>query len=170
MKKSMVFAIAFAGIALAQAPSDPATLRPEVVAWLNQAYDRAHPPSLVGKTLPKVDGLDVAGHERTIAVFMMSTCPHCQKELPYLSKLDTAARQSGKAAVVPVFFARDKGAGAFLQPWPSSAPAYIGEADDLRIAGTPTTLVIDKSGKVLQAFVGELKPADEEALLKLVSE
>lgn len=145
------------------AAPDPRTLMlsADEIAKVRQLLDQAFPLPLVGQTLPaKLRG-------STIAVFMSSSCPHCAAEVPFLSKLDAAA--AGKVAAV--FFDKDTGASEFLQGrgW-SKAPSTVSTSDlgSLRIKGTPTTVVADAGGKILQAYVGELKPEQEAELLKAV--
>lgn len=135
----------------------------EEVAKVRQLLDQAFPAALVGQTLPQ----KLRTGQTTVAVFMSSSCPHCAAEVPFLSKLDTVA--GGKVAAV--FFDKDDGARAFLEAkgW-AKAPSTINasEMGTFRVRGTPTTVVADGGGKILQAYVGELKPEQEAELLKAV--
>lgn len=123
--------------------------------------DRMFPPSLVGRELPKSLR---APSGPTIAVFMASTCPHCVKIADYVRGLQASAT---KATVLPVFYVADTGAEAM---WPKHGVLTREDADILRIQGTPTTAVVDASGKVVVAFVGELKPEERAVLEKVARE
>ncbi len=152
---------------VAGALGQTAPLTSEEIVKVRHLLDRAYPPPLVGQTLsPKLRATAPRG---TVLVLMSSTCPHCAKEVPYFAQLDAA---TPTLDIIPAFWDSDVQAGAeFLSKlgW-AKAPIAIhaGDLGKLRIAGTPTTLVADASGKITQAYVGELTEAQKGELAAAV--
>lgn len=93
-------------------------------------------------------------------------------DLGKLKKIDAAKPRAALADVqiVPVFHAQDPGADRFLESaqW-NVTPALFTKLDQaFPISGTPTTVLVDGAGKVLQAWVGEMRPGVIEQLGRFV--
>jgi hypothetical protein len=150
----------------------------------------ARPPSreesikmLVGKTVPlknlsqlSAEGekvpLDMAGHETAVLTVMRTGCHFCQQETPDLAVLDTLSHQSGNALVLPVFGPENPTAiSEFLTKygWKDARPAIMSGSLNVPINGTPTTLIIDKTGKISKAYIGVMSPDDLAEVKKLVA-
>jgi thiol-disulfide isomerase/thioredoxin len=171
---------ALVAVALAQTPTapdprsigpaapNPATLQrlagapqftPEEVQQLKALLARLNPPPLEGQMLP--EKLRTA----KVNVFMSSTCPHCAKEVPHLAELEKAG-----VSVNPVFYDKEDGAAQFLTAGGWQHKPVLLSAEDLKglpIAGTPTTVLADASGKITKSWRGELTDAQHKELLAL---
>jgi thiol-disulfide isomerase/thioredoxin len=159
----------------------------QILQKLSTSQSAQRPPSredavksLIGKTVPfanlsylAVDGkkspVDLAGRDTIVLTVMRTGCHFCQEETPVLAALD--AEKSATASVLPVFAPEDPAAIArFLadRGWKDAQPLVITGSLDVPITGTPTTLVVDKTGKVTKAFVGRLAPTDVAEIRKLI--
>jgi thiol-disulfide isomerase/thioredoxin len=126
--------------------------------------------TFVGKDVSGLQLRDANGGVRTVGAlrgkvvlmdFWATWCPPCRMSLPELAALQAA--QGSDYAVVPVSV--DRGGFSDIQPFfrqnPSlslfvTVPAKLDHLDkDVgRIEGIPTTLVVDRDGKVIQAWTG----------------
>lgn len=138
---------------------------------------------LVGKTVPlgnlsqiSPEGekipLDLAGHETAVLTVMRTGCHFCQQETPDLAVLDSLSHESGNALVVPVFGPESPAAiSEFLTKygWKDAKPAIMSGSLNVPINGTPTTLIVDKTGKISKAYIGVMSPDDLAEVKKFVA-
>jgi len=122
-----------------------------------------------GSDVSRVAFLDAAGHRRTLAEFKgkvvlvdvwATWCPPCRKSLPEVAELQKAG--GSDYVVLPIsvdrggwgdvspFLAENAGLGltAFVQDGAAGLEPF-GE-----ISGIPTTLIVDRRGKLVQRWSG----------------
>lgn len=126
---------------------------------------------------PDIRFQDAAGRERSLAEFRgkvvllnvwATWCPPCRKEMPALDRLQ--AQLGGPEFEVLALSIDTQGIAAvrafFKQVGIHALKLYVDPtmhaADALRIPGTPTTLLIDRSGREIAQHVG---PAEWDAAL-----
>lgn len=121
-----------------------------------------------GDTFPRLASVNYGDSKKTVIVVMSSRCHFCQESVPFYKHL--AELRSGApgqsfqlAAVFP------ESADAVRQyiernqlNFDATAPANL---RDLQIAGTPTVIVVDGSGRVLDFWVGKLTPEAEQEVI-----
>jgi thiol-disulfide isomerase/thioredoxin len=128
--------------------------------------------SSIGKTVPKVMAKDFQGKESpliqagkpTLLTFAAHWCPHCNKEVPLITKLINGNKLSGIDAVViatgtdatrPNYPPSDWLAS---EQWPARV-AVDDQAGSIHAAfgggGYPTMVFVDKDGKVVARMTGE---------------
>jgi hypothetical protein len=120
-----------------------------------------------GEPLGDVPGVDFRGSERTVLLFVRSTCRFCTESMPFYGKIVVDARAGQYARVIAVsdeeidvtksYFARH---GVPIQEVVKT------DAQRLRIAGTPTILVVDRGGSVQGAWVGTLGASAQSDVLR----
>lgn len=137
---------------------------------------RSGPAALVGTRAPIVDLRDDRGASVSLAqyankVVLMNLwatwCPPCREELPDLQRLYASDARRGLAVVGVDEGESAARAGAFAAAlglrfsiWIDAQQAYGRAYDAL---GFPTTVVIDRSGKIVRAFDGALTPQQMRA-------
>jgi len=132
--------------------------------WLHKASsgstDEVH---FVGKKIADVPGYHWANHPETLVLAIRKGCPYCEASLPFYKQLSGLEHQ-GKIhahllAVMPDGSSTGNEElhgqgididGVFSQPLAS-----------IQVLGTPTLLLLDASGKVKNAWVGQLSPVAE---------
>jgi len=109
-------------------------------------------------------GVDWSRSERTLLMVLSTNCGFCTESVPFYQRL---ARERGGARLVAVM------------PQPiGEAQKYLGEhsiaVDEVRqaapnavgVRGTPTLIMLDGTGSVLETWVGKLPPEKESEVLK----
>jgi hypothetical protein len=128
----------------------------------------------VGTRFPDVAGLSYQEHDRSVLFFLDHECPHCIQSLPVYRRLFGVRQNSsstGQAANVFLIglFANNKSKEDFVSlgfPIPSKANVSFFK---YQIAATPTAVVVDRSGRIEDFWVGELQPESIERLTRMIT-
>lgn len=115
------------------------------------------------------DTVSLADHEGEVVLlnFWGTWCPPCRREVPDL--VEVQERLEGRGATV-VGLAVESGPPAeiraFMEEFGINYPVWIGRTgtvtEEYRVIGFPTTLLIDREGKVQKRYMG---PQSAEKLL-----
>jgi thiol-disulfide isomerase/thioredoxin len=121
-----------------------------------------------GVTLGPLRGLNYSDSPRTLVVTMNTHCGYCAASVPFYNRLAELERGNGKALrVVSVFPNSDDE----VREYASLTQLHldtIAMADfaALNLAGTPTLILVDEGGKVLDFWVGQLSEDAEQHVLE----
>ena len=134
---------------------------------------RPAPPGFrPGARAPAVPGLDYARSDKTLVMFLSTSCKYCQMSVPFYNELGrmlgTANAQRRLVAVFPQaadevgrFRAREKLDIETIVDTPLA---------ELGVPSTPTLLLVAKDGTVIRSWVGapqaQVKEAIAAALIK----
>lgn len=129
------------------------------------------PEHAIGETLT-TDLLEIAPGQPAVIVVTASSCKYCTESMPFYQTLAAAARVAGVAFVpiangdtpdVNAAYLRTNRVEIDRQPLESRG---VG----LKVAGTPTLLVVDGKAKIVAAHKGLLGVAAQQAVLRRVRE
>lgn len=140
----------------------------------------SRPSTLVGQ---RVDVVALDLHDRSVRVtaddgrvrvldFWATWCEPCRDQLPFLDRLARKYADQG-LYVAAVSFDEDRASlDAFLEETPVSFPVLWDKggsalAERLEVTRLPTTLLIDRAGKVREVHLG-FDPAEEEGIEEAV--
>lgn len=113
-----------------------------------------------------VPGVDWGGSRQTLLLVLSTDCRYCTESAPFYQRL--AREKAGRADVRLL---------AVLPQSVEESRKYLGEhgvaADDVRqtapkelgVAGTPTLVLVDQTGAVVESWVGRLPPAKEDEVV-----
>lgn len=113
-----------------------------------------------------IPGVEWGGAERTLVMALSTTCRYCTESAPFYQKL---AQEKAKHADVSLL--------AVLPQSGEESQKYLGglgvKVDDVRqatptsfgVSGTPTLILLDREGAVLNSWVGKLPPEREAEVL-----
>lgn len=126
------------------------------------------PPRVIGKgvQIEPLAGYRWNSHEATLIMALRSDCPYCQASMGLYGRISNLWKDQMLNAYPLVLF-------------PDSAKAAEPEIRDIQrltnvdylklgIRGTPTVLLVDSRGKVLEKWAGQLPPSEEQGLLSTV--
>lgn len=110
------------------------------------------------------------GVNRALVVAVSPTCHFCNDSLPFYKRLVDERNQKGSAvkfmAAVPTEDSKapeaEKFSNAGVQP---DKVVHI-DFSSIKVPGTPTLMLVDNTGKVLNVWVGKLDDGGEKEVLK----
>ena len=121
-----------------------------------------------GDRLPRLEGWDWSAHERTLVLVLKKGCHFCEDSAPFYQRLAANHRPEGTdAAIVAVFPDAADAVKEAVQSEGLGVHALAGvPLEKLKVSGTPSLLLVDKSGKVLNAWIGMLSPKQELEVMR----
>jgi hypothetical protein len=117
-----------------------------------------------GSVFPEIAGVDYKQTPRTLILALNVDCRYCTRSVPFYNSL--AGAQQEKADQVNIV-------AAFINKDPALVKSYADEKqlsvqtitgvdlDKLGVHSTPTLILVDSAGKVLDSWSGELQPDGE---------
>ncbi len=121
---------------------------------------RAAPQVTLPSARPAGASLDLASLKGDVVVlhFWATWCPPCRAEFPEFAKYAASARGEKGVVVVPVSVDNSKApVGQFLNGVKGTFPVYMDSgnlASDLGVSAIPTTIILDKKGRVAWVHQG----------------
>ncbi len=143
---AIIFAVALIAIKI---------LKPE---WLSRERPAAPPPASISVgnkvALPAADW---SGHEKNVVMVLREGCHYCSASAPFYQKLVHAAEKAPGVHLMAVLPQEPPQAKKYLE----KLGVTVGDVQQaplgsLKIAGTPTLLLVDRAGVVKNVWVGQL--------------
>ena len=144
---------------------DRSALRPQE----NPRPDRPAPTGPATGTQISVPGVNWSDSEETVLLALSSRCHYCTESAPFYQKLTRELAAQKNVRVVAVF-PQEVGQGKkYLDDLNVPVTQVIqAQLDSLGVKGTPTLLIVDKSGTVRQSWVGRLTAERETEVLSRI--
>ena len=113
--------------------------------------------------LASLDGWDWGAHDRTVVLVLRKGCHFCEDSAPFYQRLVTKQQQDGSSTgIVAVFPDAADAVKEVVQSEGLGVRALAGvPLERLKVSGTPTVLMVDRNGTVLNAWIGMLSPRQE---------
>jgi len=120
-----------------------------------------------GSVLREIAGVDYKQAPRTLILALNVDCRFCAKSVPFYNSLAEARQENaGQFNLVAAFINNDPElVKSYVEQKGLSVPAIPGvDLDKLGVHMTPTLILVDSAGKVLDSWRGELQPDGEREL------
>jgi len=115
-----------------------------------------------------VPGIDYAEAQRTLLLMVSNTCKYCTESMPFYKKL-TALRREGIWRFIAVATENVETTTEYLAASGIRADQVVSvPLGTVGARGTPTIVVVDKTGHVLALWAGLLIGEKEEAVVRAV--
>ena len=117
-----------------------------------------------GSIFPEIAGVDYKQTPRTLILALNVDCRYCTRSVPFYNSLaDARQENAGQVNIIAAFINKDPAlVKSYADEKQLSVQAIAGiDFDKLGIHSTPTLVLIDSAGKVLDSWTGELKPDGE---------
>jgi hypothetical protein len=116
-----------------------------------------------GDSVANLDGWDWGAHDRTLVLVLRKGCHFCEDSAPFYQRLVAQQKQDGwNTAIVAVFPDAADAVNEVVQSERLGVHAFAGVAlDSLKVSGTPAVLLVDRSGKIVNTWIGMLSPRQE---------
>lgn len=145
-----------------------------VVAFFAYSYF-APPPSPVrlqtglqkGQVLPQIEGLDYSKSPQTLLIAMNTKCKFCTSSVPFYNQLVEKQKQSGKEVRIVAAFSNAPDEVQQYVAEKQFAVETLAAADlaKLGLVNTPTVVLVDNKGRILNFWMGQLPAEGEKHLL-----
>jgi hypothetical protein len=113
-----------------------------------------------GDRLPRLDGWDWGAHDRSLVLVLKKGCHFCEDSAPFYQRL--AAKQQedrSNTAIVAILPDAADTVNEVVQLEGLGVRALPGvPLETLKVSGTPSLLLVDRSGTVLNTWIGMLSP------------
>ncbi|HKV93488.1 MAG TPA: hypothetical protein VJW20_13155 [Candidatus Angelobacter sp.] len=120
-----------------------------------------------GKKISAPHGYDWHDHAPTLVVAVRQGCVYCERSYPLYRRLEGLEHDNHLKAHMLIVMPDDPTSGAALLKSQGissqSVPSTV--LSDIKVSGTPTLLLVDANGRLLQSWVGELEASKAEALV-----
>jgi hypothetical protein len=121
-----------------------------------------------GDHLPGLDGWDWGAHDQTLVLALRKGCHFCEDSAPFYQRLVAQQQKGGSdSSIVAVFPDSADSVNEVVQSEGLGVHAVAGVSlEKLKISGTPTLLLVDRSGTVRNAWIGMLSPRQELEVMR----
>lgn len=127
------------------------------------------PEAAVGDQLDALRPVIPAGSDRAMVVALSPTCHFCNESMPFYKQLIDQRNQAGSPVKVIAAVPRDEAKAEEQQKFATAGvqPDAVVTVDfaSIKVPGTPTILLVDNQGKVLDVWVGKLDASGEKEVL-----
>lgn len=114
-------------------------------------------------------GVDFAKGQRTLLLVLKSSCPYCEKSMPFYSRM--MSTKSKDSQVVVVGGEDEKILNNYLKVHDVAVDAVASvTAESTPSQVTPTAILVDRNGVVSNVWRGQLPPDKENEVLQLMSQ
>lgn len=120
-----------------------------------------------GDKLASLDGWDWGAHDQTLVLVLRKGCHFCEDSTPFYQRLIAQQHGGSNSAIVAVFPDTADTVKDVVQSERLGVHALAGvPLDRLKVDATPTLLLVDRSGTVLNAWIGMLSPREELEVMR----
>jgi hypothetical protein len=131
------------------------------------------PPDVIkaGDKLAGLDGWDWGAHDQTLVMALRKGCHFCEDSTPFYQRL-IAEQKATSSPIVAIFPDTADAVNQVVQSEGlSGVHVFAGvPLEKLKVDGTPTLLLVDRSGTVSKAWIGMLSPREELEVMKAIRE
>ncbi|HEV7376818.1 MAG TPA: hypothetical protein VGN95_19035 [Pyrinomonadaceae bacterium] len=124
----------------------------------------------IGQHFAPLTGIDYKDSPRTLLVALNSKCIHCDESISFYKRIVEAQRQDGPVRVMALFSEPEAVVKPFLlqhQLDVTAAPSV--DFNTAKIAATPTLILVDRNGAVLDFWIGTLSQETEQQVMKAIN-
>ena len=122
------------------------------------------PPAYVAGQQVDVPAHWYNGADKTLLIFAKASCKACEKAQPFIKGL--VGRVNGRAAAVMAHPPGDPADLKFAQSLGITEDYVVTVGKGLRVKATPTILLLNKNGTVLDAWEGVGPPEKQSTIVK----
>lgn len=142
---------------------------------VDRYYSPPAHPSAVAESLLKpgiklqVKDVDFSKSERNLILALSTTCHFCTESIPFYRRLSVLSSDERKLRMIGAFTQDVETSLKYLKEYDLILDEVIkADTSETMVRGTPTLILADKNGIVLDSWYGKLKAAGESELLTRV--
>jgi thiol-disulfide isomerase/thioredoxin len=114
-----------------------------------------------------LENIDWRSNKKTLVLYISPHCPYCNQSAPFYRSLVEKFSGSSEVSLATLMLEPIDVAKAHLKHFDIGIDQiYQGDLDSIGIRGTPTLLLVDDHGTVLDAWIGKLSDEREAEVLR----
>jgi thioredoxin-related protein len=125
-----------------------------------------------GERFDQLKAIVPAGSNRALVVAVSPTCHFCNDSMPFYKKLIDERNQKGSGVKVIAAVPSEQAKAEESQKFASAGAQPDGmvhmDFSSIKVPGTPTLLLVDNNGKVLDVWVGKQDEKGEKDILEVL--
>jgi thioredoxin-related protein len=125
-----------------------------------------------GERFDQLKAVMPAGSNRALVVAVSPTCHFCNDSMPFYKKLIDQRNQQGSQVKVIAAVPNEEAKAEESQKFASAGANPDGmvhmDFSTIKVPGTPTLLLVDNDGKVLNVWVGKQDEKGEKEILEVL--
>jgi thioredoxin-related protein len=125
-----------------------------------------------GEQFEQLKAVVPAGSQRALVVAVSPTCHFCNDSMPFYKRLIDERNQKGSpvkfVAAVPTEQAKAEESQKFASAGAQPDSMVHLDFSSIKVPGTPTLLLVDNNGKVLDVWVGKQDEKGEKDILEVL--
>jgi thioredoxin-related protein len=138
--------------------------------WRGSPVNAARDVYSIGEKAPLLKNVQYADHDETLLMFINSECQYCTASMSFYKRMTEAQRQAGGALQ---FVALSTEESASLQAYLDKHGLVVDSAvsvdtSGLKFRSTPTLIAVNRDGRVLNEWVGQIASAREEEVMEVL--
>jgi thioredoxin-related protein len=126
-----------------------------------------------GTHVPAVTGVDLSPKSQTVLLFIRKGCHYCEESLPFYQRMADQIRASNVSVGFVALFPEantNEDASALLKSAGLDIPYRTGmDFARFGVAGTPTLILVDRTGSIQDSWIGKLPPEADAKVLRGVT-
>jgi hypothetical protein len=130
--------------------------------------DSAASPRIQKGATVAVPGVDWSKSNRTLILALQKGCHFCTESAPFYKRLAPAASEKNVRVVAVLPQSPEVGRGYMADLGVPVSEVAQASLDSISVSGTPTLILVDDKGAVLDSWVGKLPAAGEDEVLSLI--
>lgn len=141
---------------------------PASPAAIDTSSNRKKPDRLQPGSSVKVEGIEWQQSEQTLVLALSTSCHFCSESAPLYQKI---ARERGNGTRIIAVFPQDTGNSAeYLHRLAVNVDQVVqAPLGSIGVSGTPTLILINRNGSVLDSWIGKLPAVEESKLMSRIS-
>jgi hypothetical protein len=128
-------------------------------------------PGARGALMPSIAGVDFEAKEKTLILALNVNCVFCEKSLPFYERLlKNEQRQGYRSQTVAVFPNKEAEVVDYVRLNRLRVKAIPDfDFSSIGVGGTPTLLLVNEDGTLINSWAGQLSGEGEEEVLRAIN-
>jgi hypothetical protein len=116
-----------------------------------------------------LDGIDWSTGKANVVLAISTSCRFCRESVPFYQKLAKQRGENAAINLIAVLPQEIQGSDRFLKEHEIHVDAVrTVKLSEVSVNATPTLMVVDQTGSVVESWVGKLTPEKEKEVLSRV--
>jgi peroxiredoxin len=134
--------------------------------FLKQSKPRLSSGLRVGQTFSQIQGVTYKESPQTLLIALSTKCGYCAASVPFYERLAESRQENPATHVVGIFPDSGEEIKQFAEQQHLSIESRTADFKGLGLNSTPTIILLDREGKVLNFWVGQLSAQGEAEVFK----